>query len=211
MKLSVSMTSTSLLCLERVIKRLNELPIDMIHFDIEDGCFVPEMNLGIKIINDLREITNLPFDVHLMVFNPEWLIHRLSNEGIEQLSVHYEATMYPRRLLRIINEANIRAGLAFNPKTEIPNLMSYFPYLNFVNVLTTEPEVEGCIYLPSILDKVRTIKGNPDYKDVLCEVDGGITDENINDVISAGADIVVSGRAIFKDGKIEENIKKLKY
>lgn len=211
MKLSVSMTSTSLLCLERVIKRLNELPIDMIHFDIEDGCFVPEMNLGIKIINDLCEITNLPFDVHLMVFNPEWLIHRLSNEGIEQLSVHYEATMYPRRLLRIINEANIRAGLAFNPKTEIPNLMSYFPYLNFVNVLTTEPEVEDGTYLPSILDKVRTIKGNPDYKDILCEVDGGITDENINEVISAGADIVVSGRAIFKDGKIEENIKKLKY
>ena len=211
MKLSVSMTSASLLCLERVIKRLNELPIDMIHFDIEDGCFVPEMNLGIKIINDLREITNLPFDVHLMVFNPEWLIHRLSNVGIEQLSVHYEATMYPRRLLRIINEANIRAGLAFNPKTEIPNLMSCFPYLNFVNILTTEPEVEGGTYLPSILDKVRTIKENPDYKDVLCEVDGGITDENINEVISAGADIVVSGRAIFKDGKIEENIKKLKY
>jgi len=134
----------------------------------------------------------------------------LSEIGIELLSVHYEATLYPRRILRIIDDAGMQAGLAFNPKTEIPDLSIYSPYLHFVNILTTEPEIDEGVYLPHVLEKVKAIKKNVGMKDLVCEVDGGITPANISDVISVGADIVVAGRGIFMNGDFEENIQMLK-
>ena len=168
------------------------------------------MRLGLKIIQDLRAITTLPFDVHLMMVDPEWVIPVLARIGIELLSVHYEATEYPRRTLGIIHDAGIKAGLAFNPKTEVPDLSIYFPYLYFVNILTTEPEVKDCAYLPHVLEKVICIKKNENMKNLICEVDGGFTPDTINDAIAVGADIVVSGRGVFLNGDLEKNIRMLK-
>ncbi len=142
--------------------------------------------------------------------DPEWIIPVLSKIGIEMFSVHYEATEYPRRVLGIIHDAGMQAGLAFNPKTPIGDLSIYFPYLQFVNILTTEPEVNNCTYLPQVLEKVRQIKANKTTQELVCEVDGGFTPENIGDAVSAGADIVVAGRGIFMNGNIEENIRKMK-
>ncbi|MGV8026278.1 MAG: ribulose-phosphate 3-epimerase [Anaerolineaceae bacterium] len=209
-KISPSIASTSFLDLADTVKRLEKAGVDSIHFDIEDGSFVKEMRLGLKIIQDLRAITTLPFDVHLMMVDPEWVIPVLARIGIELLSVHYEATEYPRRILGIIHDAGMKAGLAFNPKTEVPDLSIYFPYLYFVNILTTEPEVKDCAYLPYVLEKVICIKKNENMKNLICEVDGGFTPENVHDAIAVGADIVVSGRGVFLNGDLEKNIRMLK-
>ncbi len=209
-KISPSIASTSFLDLVKTVKKLEAGGADYLHFDIEDGSFVKEMRLGVKVIQDLRAITALPFDVHLMMVDPEWIIPVLSKIGIEMLSVHYEATEYPRRVLGMIHDAGMQAGLAFNPKTPIGDLTIYFPYLQFVNILTTEPEVNNCTYLPQVLEKVRQIKANKTTQGLVCEVDGGFTSENIGDAVAVGADIVVAGRGIFMNGNIEENIRKMK-
>ena len=203
-KIAPSLVATSILDLPRTIKRLEAVNTDYLHFDIEDGSFVREMNLGIKIIKDVRKFTSLPFDVHLMMVDPEWIIPELANIGIDLLSFHFEATRYPRRVLRIITEAGMRAGLAFNPKTCIPDLNLFSPYLYFVNILTTEPELGGGVLLSDALEKVTFIKEN--FKYIICEVDGGITSDNYQMVRDSGADIIVSGRGIFSNADFEENI-----
>lgn len=208
-KLAVSMASAPLLDLKTTVNRLEKAGVDYLHFDVEDGSFVKEMRLGINIIQQVREVTKLPFDVHLMMVDPEWIIPILAEIGVELLSVHYEATLYPRRILGMIRDAGMKAGLAFNPKTEIPDLSIYLPYLYFVDILTTEPEKGDSIYLPHVLEKVKTIRSNMRTKNIICEVDGGFNAANISDAISAGADIVVAGRSIFEGGDMEENIRKL--
>lgn len=207
-QISPSLVSASLLDLPAIIKQLEAIKIDYLHFDIEDGSFVREMNLGTKIIKDVQGFTTLPIDVHLMMVEPEWIIPVMAEMGVKLLSFHYEATQYPRRVLRMITEQGMQAGLAFNPKTAIPDLTQYHPYLHFVNILTTEPEIGGAVFLPEVLQKVSFIKQN--FVDLLCEVDGGITLANYQQVIKAGADILVSGRGIFSNDRFEDTIEQFR-
>lgn len=209
-KIAPSLVSASMTHLAETVKNLEKAGADILHFDLEDGNFVPVMSLGVNIIKDLRPLTNLPFDVHLMVNNPEWLIPHLAEIGVEMVSVHYEACPYPRRTLGLIQQAGILAGLAFNPKTSLPALRHYLPFLSFALILTTEPETQTCTYLPSVLNKVTEGKRQSGMENILWEVDGGFTPENITDAIRIGADIVVSGRGVFRDNKYLENIKKMK-
>lgn len=196
--------------LEQTICELEHAGVDMIHFDIEDGNFVPVMTLGVRLIKDLRSVTSLPFDVHLMMNDPEWIIPEMADMGVDMLSVHFEACPYPRRTLGMIHENHMQAGLAFNPKTQLPVLEHYLPYLDFVLILTTEPEEKNCVYLPSVLSKISEGRQQPHLKNIKWEVDGGFTSENITDAKNSGADIVVSGRGIFNDQPISENVCLLK-
>ncbi len=207
-QISPSLVSASLLDLPTIIKRLEAIKIDYLHFDIEDGSFVREMNLGTKIIKDVQGFTTLPIDVHLMMVEPEWIIPVMAEMDVKLLSFHYEATQYPRRVLRMITEQGMQAGLAFNPKTAIPDLTQYHPYLHFVNILTTEPEIGGAVFLPEVVQKVSFIKQN--FVDLLFEVDGGITLANYQQVIKAGADILVSGRGIFSNDRFEDTIEQFR-
>jgi len=209
-KIAPSIASGPLIHLADTIRTLENAGADIIHFDIEDGCFVPEMTIGIKVIKELRPLTNLPFDVHLMTREPEWLIPLLAEMGVNMASVHFEACPYPRRTLGIIHESGMQAGLAFNPKTPVPTLQHYLPFLSFVLILTSEPENTNCAYLPSILKKVDRGKKQKGIEKVLWEVDGGFTAENISDAVVVGADIVVSGRGVFLEGSIEKNINEMK-
>jgi len=208
-KISPSIVAAPFLKLDKAISDLESGGADMVHFDIEDGCFVPVMNLGIKIIHELRPLTKLPFDVHLMMVNPEWIIPVMAEYGVNRLSIHYEACSYPRRILKKIASHNMKAGLAFNPKTGIPDLNFCLPYLSFILLLTTEPEEWTGDYLPSVLNKMRENKEK--YPDVEWVVDGGVNLDNIQEVYSAGADVVVSGRTVFGGGMVKENIHALKY
>ena len=207
-QISPSLVSAPLLDLAAVIKRLEAIQIDYLHFDIEDGSFVREMNLGTKIIKDVRGFTTLPIDVHLMMVEPEWIIPLMAEMGVNMLSFHYEATQYPRRVLRMIAERGMQAGLAFNPKSPIPDLTQYQPYLHFVNILTTEPEIGGAVFLPEVLQKVRLLK--KDLPDMVCEVDGGVTLDNYREVVEAGADILVSGRGLFANDQFEDTVEQLR-
>jgi len=195
-------------CLSKVIDELEKGGVDYIHFDIEDGLFVQAMTLGTKIIPDLRRLTKLPFDIHLMMVNPEWMLPHLTAFGANRISVHYEACPYPRRVLRYITSLGAHAGLAFNPSTPLPDLKYLFPYLSFVVILTTEPEVPDSPFLPEVLEKVRY--GRQQLGGVEWVVDGGVTPENLSEVVKSGAQTVVVGRAIFSQNKIKENIAALR-
>jgi ribulose-phosphate 3-epimerase len=209
MRIAPSLAASSQLNLKLTIEELEKAGADIIHFDIEDGNFLPVMTLGVRIVKDLRPLTNLPFDVHLMMNTPEWLIPDLKEMGADMVSVHYEACPYPRRTLGLIHQAGMLAGLAFNPATPLPSLKHYLPFLSYVLILTTEPEARVCSYLPSVLDKVVQGKKQPGLEKVQWEVDGGFTLDNIIDAKRSGADIVVAGRGVFVDNQIRLNMKKL--
>lgn len=180
----------------------------MLHFDVEDGVFVPVMTLGTKIVKDLRPLTDLPFDVHLMMVNPEWIVPQLVTDGADRITVHYEACPYPRRTLGWIVEHGAQAGLAFNPATPLPDLAYLKPYLSIINILTTEPETAGAPFLPSVLDKVR--RGKQAMPDVEWIVDGGVAVDNVQSVGEAGADTVVVGRFVFAGTDPSANVRALR-
>jgi ribulose-phosphate 3-epimerase len=206
LRISPSLAAAPLDRLGQVVLELEKAGADYIHFDIEDGSFVPVMTLGTKIIPDLRSFTKLPFDVHLMMVNPEWILPELVHSGADRVSVHYEACPYPRRVLRQIASFGAVAGIAFNPATPIPDLAYLSPYLSFVVVLTTEPEIPDCPFLPEVLEKVRGGKQAEGMEGIEWVVDGGINAENLSQVLDAGADTVVIGRSVFKEDKISENM-----
>jgi ribulose-phosphate 3-epimerase len=210
MKISPSLAAAPLGHLARVVHELETAGADFIHFDLEDGSFVPVMTLGAKLIPELRPLTSLPFDVHLMMVNPEWILPELIQGGANRVSVHYEACAYPRRILRLISTLGASAGLAFNPSTAIPDLAYLQPYLSFIVILTTEPEIPDCPFLPEVLDKVRSGKQSEPLRGIEWVVDGGVTSGNISQIASAGADTVVVGRAVFRNGRISENMDSLR-
>lgn len=209
LRIAPSLASAPLVHLSRTIADLEAAGVEYIHFDVEDGSFTPVMTLGTKIIADLRTLTRLPFDVHLMMVNPEWILPSLAACGVNRISVHYEACRYPRRVLRRIASLGMQAGLAFNPATPIPDLSYLAPYLSFIIVLTTEPELPDCPFLPEMLKKIREGRRSSPKG---CEwvVDGGVAIENIAHIHKAGADTVVAGRAVFKEGNILENLAALR-
>jgi ribulose-phosphate 3-epimerase len=205
-KISPSLASAPTDRLGEAVRSLEKAGTDYIHFDVEDGSFVPVMTLGTKIIADLRPYTQLPFDVHLMMRNPEWILPQLVQDGANRVSVHYEACRYPRRVLRKIVELGASAGLALNPATPVPDLSFLEPYLSFMVILTTEPEGPDCPFLPAVLEKVRLGKTDPVLRSLEWVVDGGVNQENVREVAAAGADTVVVGRGAFENGTIGENI-----
>lgn len=192
--------------LGEVVRTLDEAGADYIHIDIEDGSFVPVMTLGTKLIPDLRPMTNLPFDVHLMMVNPEWIIPQLAADGADRIAVHLESCLYPRRTLGLIEEVGAVPGLALNSVTPLPDLRYLLPILKFVILLSTEPEHQDCPFLPEVLDKLRLAKAEPAYAEIEWVIDGGVGIDNLAQVVQAGADTVVIGRSTFKEGRVQENL-----
>lgn len=209
-KIAPSLASAPFTNLGHLITELESAGADILHFDIEDGNFVPVMTLGTRLISELRPLTKLPFDVHLMMLNPEWLIPQLADLGANMVSVHFEVCTNPKGALGIIRHHGMKAGLAFNPKTKLPDLNYCVDFLDFILILTSEPESQQAVYLPKIISKVIEGKKILQMKGIEWAVDGGINNENIADSIRAGVDIVVSGRGIFQGRDIRENIRKMK-
>ena len=209
-RIAPSLASAPMRHLGQVIADLEAAGADYIHFDVEDGSFAPVMTLGTRIIAELRPLTHLPFDVHLMMVDPEWILPEVAASGANRISVHYEACPYPRRVLRQIVSLGAQAGLAFNPATPLPDLAYLAPYLSFVVILTTEPEGSDCPFLPAVLDKIPDYALNHGLQSIEWVVDGGVRAENLAHIVAAGADTVVVGRAVFREGKILENMAALR-
>lgn len=209
-RLSASLAAGPLDRLGEALAALEAAGADLIHFDLEDGSFVPVMTLGTRIIQALRPLTRLPFDVHLMMVNPEWIIPQLAADGAGRVSVHLEACPYPRRTLRLITDHGMSAGLALNPATPLPDLSYLLPYLRFVVILTSEPEIPDSPFLPQVLAKVTEGKRQAGLEGVEWVVDGGINLETIHHLAGYAVDTVVVGRAVFRDGAIARNVNELR-
>ena len=196
------------------IKRLEQGGADMIHVDVMDGHFVPNLTIGPPVIKSLRKYTNLPFDVHLMISPVHKYIKNFSDAGSDIITIHPEATENIKASIDLIKNLGKKVGLSLNPDTPIETIESYFEDINLVLVMTVYPGFGGQKFITKILEKIQNLKRIKDKKKLKfdIEVDGGINFENNNMVINAGANILVSGTTIFKDnnGDIKKNIELLR-
>ena len=171
---------------------------DFIHLDIMDGHFVPNLTFGPPIIKSLRNLTKLPFDVHLMVSNPDTLLDDYVNAGANIITVHVEACNHLARTLHYIKSKGCKAGVAINPHTDIQFIENVIEDLDLILIMTVNPGFGGQKFIKSMFKKIFLVKEIISSRDIFLEVDGGITKENSKEVINAGANVLVAGTSVFK-------------
>ena len=213
-QISPSILSADFSQLANEIKRLEEGGADMIHVDVMDGHFVPNLTIGPPVIKNLRKYTKLPFDVHLMISPVHDYIQNYAEAGADIITIHPEATNDLKNSINLIKKLGKKAGVSLNPKTEITTLISEIKNIDLILVMSVNPGFGGQKFMPEVLDKIKKLKNMRDENgyNYNIEVDGGINFSNSRIVLEAGADILVSGTTIFKenDGDIRSNIEKLK-
>jgi ribulose-phosphate 3-epimerase len=211
-KIAPSILSADFSKLGEEILAVEAAGADLIHIDVMDGHFVPNITIGPGPIQSLRKITRLPFDVHLMIENPERYIDAFADAGSDVITVHVEATRHLHRIIAHIRERGIKAGVSLNPATP---LVQVEPILNDVDVLlimTVNPGFGGQKFISSALPKIRKAREmvNSTAPNVAIEVDGGVTLHNIKSIAEAGADIIVAGASVFGSGNYKQTIGSMK-
>ncbi len=199
-KICPSILSANFSVLAEEIKKTEQAGADIIHCDIMDGHFVPNITFGPDMVAKVNEITNLPLDVHLMIENADKYIDSFYNAGADYISVHVENNYHINRLVNKIKSLGMKAGVALNPATSIHSLDSIIEYLDFVLVMSVNPGFGGQKFIPNSIGKIKDIKKLISDKNPLCniEIDGGIGPANIKEVSDAGVDMFVCGASVFK-------------
>lgn len=211
-KLSPSILSADFTKLGEEIKSLEKYGADLVHIDVMDGMFVPNISFGMPIIKSIRPLTTLPFDVHLMIEDPSRYIEDFVKAGADIITVHYEADKHLDRTINYIKSFGIKAGISLNPATPVNSIKHLISEVDMVLIMSVNPGFGGQKYIKYSGEKIREAKelSNIYNKDLLIEVDGGIGTDNIREVVECGANVIVAGSAVFKNGDIEKNIKSLK-
>lgn len=204
-----SMLSADFSNLEKDLSALREEGADWLHVDIMDGHFVPNITFGPDQMKDLRKVSDLPFDVHLMIEDPESYIPRFIESGADLVSVHAETRCDLKRCFDLIDEGGALAGIVINPETPAEAVRPWLDRVRVVLVMGVHPGFGGQSYIPETTQKIRDIKSMIDGRDILIEVDGGVNFKTVEEVSKAGADVLVSGSCVFSGDK-KENIDKLK-
>ncbi len=203
-----SLLSADFSCLREEVKRVERAGADLLHLDVMDGLFVPNLTFGPLVISALRPHTRLPFDVHLMIVQPERYIKEFADSGADLICVHAEATTHLHRVITQIKELDKLAGVSLNPHTPLEVLDYVLELLDFVLVMTVNPGFGGQSFIPQCLPKLERLKNTILKRglSVLVEVDGGINSKTASSVLEAGADILVAGSAIFGKSDYREAI-----
>ena len=213
-KISPSILSANFSQLGDEIKRLEDGGADMIHIDVMDGHFVPNLTIGPPVIKALRNYTKLPFDVHLMISPVHKYIKDYAEAGANIITIHPEATDNLQESIEHIKKFGKKVGVSLNPNTQIDVIEKLLAEINLVLIMSVHPGFAGQKFIPNILDKIKELKKIKDKKNLNfdIEVDGGINFDTSKLVIEAGANILVSGTTIFKNNKgdIKKNIDTLK-
>ncbi|MBD5644914.1 ribulose-phosphate 3-epimerase [Clostridium botulinum] len=211
-KIAPSILSADFSKLGEDIKNLDKYGADVIHIDVMDGRFVPNISFGIPIIKSIRNLTDKPFDVHLMIEEPSKYIEDFVKAGADIISVHYEADKHIDRTINYIKSLGIKAAVALNPGTSVSCIKDLIPSLDMVLIMSVNPGFGGQKYIKYASEKIKEIKALSEKynKDLIIEVDGGVTKDNIKEIADCGADLLVAGSAVFKNGEIEKNIKVLR-
>lgn len=172
---------------------------DLLHVDVMDGHFVPNLTVGPPIVEALKKVTKLPLDVHLMITNADAFIQEFAEAGADYLTVHVEACPHLHRTVQSIKERGVKAGVTLNPATPIASLQEILPDVDLVLIMSVNPGFGGQKFIPSALNKVASARAMLDriHSRALLEVDGGIKAENASQVVAAGATVLVAGSAIF--------------
>ena len=213
-KISPSILSADFSQLGNEIKRLEEGGADMIHVDVMDGHFVPNLTIGPPVIKALKKKSSIIFDVHLMISPVHEYIDAYSEAGADIITIHPEATNNLNSSILKIKELKKKVGLSLNPKTKIDVIKEYLSEIDLVLIMSVNPGFGGQKFMPEVLTKVRELKKIQEEKKLTfdIEIDGGINFDNCKSAIEAGANILVSGTTIFKNnnGDIKKNIELLK-
>jgi len=213
-QISPSILSADFSQLSAEIKKLEEGGADMIHVDVMDGHFVPNLTIGPPVIKALRNYSTLPFDVHLMISPVHKYIKDYADAGADIITIHPEATDNLEESINLIKKLNKKIGLSLNPDTSINIIKKFLPSIDLVLIMSVYPGFGGQKFIPKVIDKIKELKNIKEKQSIKfdIEVDGGIDFDNSKLVVEAGANILVSGTTIFNnnDGNIKKNIETLK-
>ena len=199
-KISPSVLASDLSNLSSEVKEIEKAGAELAHLDVMDGCFVPNMSFGMPVIECLRNKSNIIFDVHLMIVNPEKYAKRFIDAGADIVTFHYEASLDPKALLKEIREAGAKAAISIKPGTPASAIFDLLDYCDMVLVMTVEPGYGGQKFMADMLPKIKEIREEIQRRglDIDIEVDGGINPETAKLVIEAGANVLVAGSSVFK-------------
>jgi len=211
-KIAPSILSADFSRLDQEIRAVERAGADLIHVDVMDGHFVPNITIGPLVVNGLRKLTSLPLDVHLMIEEPERYIEVFAEAGSSWITVHAEVCRQLKDLVRKIRQLKIRPGVVLNPATPLKRLSSVLDEIDLVLLMSVNPGFGGQAFMPEVLRKVEGLRKMIDRNGypIEIEVDGGINLENIGEVSRAGGDIFVLGTGIFKTSDYKATIQKLR-
>lgn len=211
-KLAPSILSADFARLLEDVKKVEKAGCEYLHIDVMDGHFVPNITLGPGIVKSLRKDVNMVFDAHLMIENPDNYIKEFADAGCDIIVVHQEACTHLHRTIQNIKSHGIKAGVALNPATPIETIKYVLQDVDMVLLMSVNPGFGGQSYIPVVTEKIKELKALIDEMnlDIDIEVDGGVKPSNIAEVVNAGANVIVSGSAIFNAGDIDEAVKSLR-
>jgi ribulose-phosphate 3-epimerase len=210
-KIAPSILSADFTRLGEEIKAAEDAGAHLLHIDVMDGHFVPNITIGPAVVESIRKITRLPLDVHLMIEDPDRYLKDFISAGADILTVHFEAAVHLHRSVQAIKEGGIRAGVSINPATSVWTLDNILADVDVVLIMSVNPGFGGQEFIPGTLDKLRLLRktiSDAGYP-LLIEVDGGVKPGNAKEISAAGADILVMGSAFFKSGNYASTMEKL--
>lgn len=194
------------------ITAVEEAGADIIHLDIMDGHFVPNITIGPPVIAKLRGCTDLPFDAHLMIENPEQYIESFVGAGVNMISIHIESQVHLQRSLAFIREKGAQAGVVLNPATPVDGLRYVLDDVDYILVMSVNPGFGGQVFIPAVMNKLKNLSAflKDAGSEIPVELDGGVGPDNTAQVTTAGASILVAGSAIFQNPPYEKVIQRMR-
>ena len=212
LKLAPSILSADFGHLAEDVKKIEEGGADYIHVDVMDGHFVPNISFGAPVMKCLNGKTELPYDVHLMIENPDMYIDDFVTPQTEYITVHQEACVHLHRTIQNIKSKGVKAGVSINPATPVSTLECILPDVDLVLIMSVNPGFGGQKFIPGALEKVRELAEIKRAKnlDFVIEIDGGITLDNISEVMEAGVEMAVAGSAVFKAEDVAGRVREFK-
>lgn len=210
-KLAPSILSADFSRLAEQVNEIEKAGAHLIHVDVMDGHFVPNITFGAPVMKSLLGKTGIPFDVHLMIETPDMYVADFVTENTEYITVHQEACIHLHRTIQNIRSHGVKAGVSINPATPVCMIQEVLSDVDLVLVMSVNPGFGGQKFIPSALDKIRELDSIRKQRglDFAIEIDGGAGADNIDEILAAGTDIVVAGSSVFKKGDIREQVKLL--
>ena len=211
-KIAPSLLSADFIRLEEEINKIQDAGADILHLDVMDGHFVPNLTFGLPIIKQIKDFAKIPIDVHLMVSNPATYLETLGKWNIDYVSFHQEAEIHIHRQIKVLQNLGVKAGIAINPATPIETVFPVVADLDFILIMSVNPGFGGQSFIPNVYDKIKKLRKLADQAnlDLEIEIDGGVNNINAPELISKGSDILVAGSYVFNSDNYKNQIQSLR-